>query len=141
MVQIRAAGPADMPEIARLNGLFNGSVELAGSYLIRLQEPQRVDTPVIALVDGHIAGAANLRLLQPFFHPSPYAELTELFVEEDYRRKGIGRSLVAYVEQLARAAGAQQILILTDFYNHQAQSLYRALGYAHHDIALSKTLE
>jgi ribosomal protein S18 acetylase RimI-like enzyme len=32
------------------------------------------------------------------------------------------------------------MLILTDFYNHSAQGLYRKLGYEHYDIALAKKL-
>jgi predicted GNAT family acetyltransferase len=32
------------------------------------------------------------------------------------------------------------MLILTDFYNHTAQQLYRKLGYEHYDIALVKKL-
>jgi GNAT superfamily N-acetyltransferase len=66
--------------------------------------------------------------------------LTELYVEESHRRRGVGRALVAHAERLAREAGARQMLILTDFYNHAAQSLYRLMGYAHYDIALTKDL-
>jgi GNAT superfamily N-acetyltransferase len=66
--------------------------------------------------------------------------LTELYVEENNRRHGVGRALVAHVEKLAREASARQMLILTDFYNNAAQSLYRAMGYVHYDIALTKDL-
>jgi GNAT superfamily N-acetyltransferase len=73
-------------------------------------------------------------------YTEPYAELTELFVEEGFRRQGVGKCLVAHAEKLAREAGASKMLILTDFYNHAAISLYRAIGYAHYDIALTKDL-
>lgn len=137
---IQPARLADAAEIARLNTLFNGSQEPAECYVARLADPRRVDTPILAWVAGHVVGLANLRLAPAVFDPLPYAELTELFVEEAFRRRGVSRALVSYAEQLARQAGAQEMVILTDFYNHAAQQLYRSLGYAHHDIALSKDL-
>lgn len=138
--KIRIAQPADAAEIARLNARFNGALEPSENYAARLVDPHRVDTPILAEIDGHIAGLACLRLLQPVFYPTPYAELTELFVEEDYRRRGLARALVTRAEDLARQGGADELIILTDFYNDAAISLYRALGYQHHDIALSKPL-
>lgn len=138
---IREAVAADAVEIARLNAAFNGSDETPDVYATRLADASRVDTPVVAIVDGRMVGLANLRLVKPLFHPDRYAEITEMFVEEAYRRRGIGRALLAQAETLARRAGARQMLILTDFYNDVAQRLYRSMGYSHYDIALSKALD
>ncbi len=137
---IRIATPADAPEIARLNRLFNGVEEPAENYARRLGDPRRVDTPLLAEIDGQAIGIANLRLLAAVFYSEPYAELTELFVEERARRLGAGAALVSFAEDLARKGGAVEMLILTDFYNTTAQQLYRKLGYEHHDIALAKNL-
>lgn len=137
---IREAGIHDAPEIARLNAAFNGSHEAAEAYAARFADETRVDFAVLALVGERAVGLANLRLVKPLFYPDCYAEITEMFVEEDFRRKGIGRALLAQAEEMARQAGARQMLILTDFYNDVAQSLYRAMGYTHYDIALSKEL-
>ena len=137
---LRVAGPADASEIARLNAKFNGSTEPPENYAARLVDVRRVDTPLLAEVDQRIVGIANLRLLDAVFDPEPYAEVTELFVVEEHRRKGVGRALLAFAEKLAREAGAAQILILTDFYNNTAQKLYHAAGYSHYDIALHKDL-
>jgi GNAT superfamily N-acetyltransferase len=137
---IRTAQPDDAPEIARLNKLFNGVDEPAANYAMRLVDAHRVDTPILAELDGSVIGLANLRLLPAVFYSEMYAELTELFVEEDYRRYGAGRALITYAEGLALDGGAHEMIILTDFYNYTAQTLYRALGYQHHDIALSKRL-
>ena len=99
-----------------------------------------MDTPILVELGGRAIGLANLRLLQPVFYSEPYAELTELFVEEGYRRLGAGRALIRFAEQLAIGAGANEMLILTNFYNQAAQALYRSLGYRHGDIALTKRL-
>jgi GNAT superfamily N-acetyltransferase len=136
----RLATAADAPELARLNALFNGSRLSAAHYAARLADPACVDMPIVAAAGDSLLGLANLRLLKPAFYEEPYAELTELFVEASGRRRGIGRALIALAERLARQAGAGEIIVLTGFYNHAALELYRALGYQHHDIALSRDL-
>ena len=135
---VRPAMPADASVIARLNDLFNGVKEPAENYAARLANPHRVDTPILAELNGFAIGLANLRLLQPVFYSEPYAELTELFVEEGYRRLGAGRALVTFAENLALKAGASEMFILTGPDNQPAQALYRSLGYQSGDIALSK---
>jgi GNAT superfamily N-acetyltransferase len=140
MIEIRKAEAQDAGAIARLNLLFNEVDTPPESYAQRLADPHRVDWPILAEVDGHAVGLANLRLAPSVFYDAPYAELSELFVEEAYRRRGIGQALVQYAERLAQEAGADEIIILTDFYNHTAQQLYYRLGYENHDMALSKSL-
>jgi GNAT superfamily N-acetyltransferase len=141
MLNVRVAQAADAAEIARLNKLFNGVDALPEQYAERLADACRVDIPILAEMDGRVVGLANLRLAPSVFYAEPYAELSELFVEEDFRRQGIGQALVQYAEERAREAGADEMIILTDFYNHSAQMLYFSLGYEIHDLALSKKLK
>jgi GNAT superfamily N-acetyltransferase len=140
MFTIRSAHPDDATDIARLNSLFNGVETSPEQYALRLADPRRVDFPILAELDGHIVGLANLRLAPSVFYTEPYAELSELFVEEDHRRQGAGQALVRFAEHMAREAGAEELIIMTDFYNNPAQMLYLNLGYQIHDLALSKTL-
>jgi GNAT superfamily N-acetyltransferase len=137
---VRPALPGDAADVARLNYLFNGCDEPAAQYAARLSDPHRVDTPLLAEIDGVCVGIANLRLLPQVFYPEPYAELTELFVEETYRRRGVGRALLAFAEALAQSAGATEIAIYTGFQNYAAQSLYHACGFEDADLVLTKTL-
>ena len=142
-IQTRIAESTDtagLAQLVRMNALFNGASDSAEQIANRLADPRRVETAILAEIEGRIVGFAALRLAHCIFYTEPYAELTELYVEESHRRCGVGRALVAHVERLAREAGARQMLILTDFYNHAAQSLYHAMGYAHYDIALTKDL-
>lgn len=142
-LQIRTARISDadgIAQLARLNSLFNGVCDSGDQIAARLANPRRVETPVLAEIDSRIIGFASLRIVPCIFFADPYAELTELYVEEGFRRQGVGRALVAHAEALAREAGARSMLILTDFYNHPAQSLYRSMGYWHYDIALMKDL-
>ena len=139
--QVRSATPTDAPQLARLNLLFNSCDEPAENYAARLADPGRVDTPLLAETNGRAVAFANLRLLQPVFYPEPYAELTELFVEEAYRRQGVGRLLVAHAERLALAGGALKMHILTSTDNLPAQAFYHSLGYTSDEAAFLKILK
>ncbi|HSV86838.1 MAG TPA: GNAT family N-acetyltransferase [Levilinea sp.] len=141
MLNIRPAQPEDAAEIARLNLLFNEVEAPPEQYAVRLADARRVDLPILAEVDGRVVGLANLRLAPSLFYLEPYAELSELFVEETYRHQGIGQALVQYAENIAREAGADEIIILTGFYNDIAQRLYFFQGYKILDLALSKNLK
>jgi GNAT superfamily N-acetyltransferase len=94
MITIRIAQPIDAPEIARLNFYFNGVETPAEEYAARLEDPRRVDNPILAELDGRVFGLANLRLAPSVFYAEPYAELSELFVEKNFRRQGAGQALV-----------------------------------------------
>jgi GNAT superfamily N-acetyltransferase len=53
----------------------------------------------------------------------------DLVVRPDYRKQGIGASLLEYVIAQARAEGVLRMTLLTDMQNEQAQVLYRRLGF------------
>jgi GNAT superfamily N-acetyltransferase len=139
-VSIRTATSDDVHELARLNAIFNGVHEAPEQMAARLADPHRVETPIIAEMGGRLVGFAGLRLVPCVFYAAPHAELTELFVEEGYRRRGIGRGLVAYAERLAHAGGAKEMLVLTGLTNREGQALYRAMGYEEDDLAMYKGL-
>ena len=48
--------------------------------------------------------------------------------------------MIAHAERLACEGGATELFVLTGFTNHEAQSLYHAMGYEDDDLAMSKTL-
>jgi ribosomal protein S18 acetylase RimI-like enzyme len=63
-------------------------------------------------------------------HPDKGAEmfLYELGVHDDYRRQGIGRTLVTALADLARERGCYGMWVLTDDDNEAALGAYRAGG-------------
>lgn len=139
-ITTREASADDARDIARLNRLFN-EVDLPPEhYASRLSDPARVETFILAELEGQVVGFAGLRISPTILYREPHAEITEMFVMEDFRRRGAGRALIEHIEQMARQKGATEIIVATDFYNHGAQELYRSLGFGHHDITLSKEL-
>jgi ribosomal protein S18 acetylase RimI-like enzyme len=58
----------------------------------------------------------------------PKMHLYEIGVREDYRRRGIGRSLIESFAELARARGARRAFVLTDESNRAAMAFYASTG-------------
>lgn len=137
---IRIASAEDMDALARLNALFNGSSDSGEALAARLADPRRVETPIIAEVDGQVIGFTALRVVPCLFYSAPHAELTELFVEDAYRRRGIGKALIAYAVELAKQEGAKEMMVLTGLDNHEAQALYRTMGFEADDLDMDRPL-
>ena len=80
---------------------------------------------LIAREGGHALGCAGLRPLG-----EGMLELKHLFLAQEARGRGLGRSLLAGVEVAARSLGARRILLDTAAPLTEAAALYRSAGYA-----------
>src|SRR5215216_173028 len=105
---IRMATPDDAAALAHLNAAFNGIDEPPDQLAARMPAVRDIETALLAEYDGELAGFACLRVVPCLLYPAPYAELTELYIEPAYRRRGVGRALIAAVERLARERGADE---------------------------------
>lgn len=141
MILTRVATSDDVQDLARLNAEFNGSSEPPEELAKRLSDPFCVEQPLLAEVEGHVVGFAALRIVPCVFYADPHGELTELFVEEDHRRLGVGRELLDLAEKIARERGVTELFVLTDSSNHIAQAFYSSMGYQDGELAFSKELE
>jgi GNAT superfamily N-acetyltransferase len=139
-IRIRPATPDDATEIARLNAAHDDLRATPEQIAAQLIACDGIETIFLAEVDGCVAGMIGLRLLPTPCDTTPYAELTELFVEAGYRRHGVGRALVAHVEAQARAGGAAELVLMTAWRNTNAHAFYHALGYRNYTIMLRREL-
>jgi len=136
----RVATQDDVQDLARLNLAFNGVRELPETISIRLSDPLCVELPLVAEIDGQVVGFAALRVVPCVFYNHPHGELTELYVEEEFRQIGVGRELVLLAERIAKARGVKELFALTGISNQKARRLYNSLGYEDGDLVLSKEL-
>jgi ribosomal protein S18 acetylase RimI-like enzyme len=139
-VSVRPATPDDAPALARLLTLFDGTGGTPERVAARMRACRPVLTTYLGAVDGQPVGFACLRLIPHVQGDEPYAELTDLFVDAPFRRRGVARALLAHVEAAARAAGAREVVLITGFDNAGAQAAYRASGYADWALAMRKRL-
>jgi GNAT superfamily N-acetyltransferase len=79
---------------------------------------------VLGRLEGRAIGCAGLRSLG-----EGTLELKHFFLVPEVRGKGLGRVLLAGVEDVARALGARRILLDTAAPLLEAAALYRSAGY------------
>ena len=135
---VRQATPDDATELARMLDLFDRMGTTPAQVAARMVACQHVLTTFVGEMAGRPVGFACLRLVPHLQGDAPYAELTDIYVDAPVRRHGVARALSAQVEAAARAAGASEVVIITDFDNAGAQAAYRASGYANWALAMRK---
>ena len=128
----------DAPTIAKLNLLFNEVDESANAIVARMSDPNCVETVILAKVADKAVGFALVRVVPSVLYSTPHAELTELYVMDDYRQRGIASELITFAEQVAAQKGARSILVQTGDDNLPALALYKKYGYEEYDLVLKK---
>jgi len=139
-IDVRPTTPADAAALAALSAASNDLRATPAHIAAHIAARAAFETPYLALVDGAPAGMACLHLLPCALDPTPYAELTELFVAEPYRRRGVGRALIRAVEGAARAGGAAELALVTTWRNTEVHAFYHALGYRLWCVSLRRGL-
>jgi ribosomal protein S18 acetylase RimI-like enzyme len=137
-VTIRDVGPGDAAELARLLTEFSGLDTSEAQAAARLARSRGIEIAVFAELGGGVAGFASLRLLPYLGEEAPWAELSDLYVRQAHRGRGVARSLVDALEARARAAGASHWSVVASADNEAALALYRGSGFEDHAIALHK---
>ena len=109
----------------------------------RLADPNR--QVLVAVVDGAVVGMVEVVLVDDprpgsIIRPVRTADLG-ISVLDDWRRKGIGRALMAAAEASARQRGASRMVLDMSAANVDALQFYRSLGYVEHGRLLRRTLD
>lgn len=81
---------------------------------------------------GQIAGYVILTLGYSFEYRGRDAFIDELYIEPEFRRMGLGRRAMEFVEEQARALGVNALHLEVDRSNDAAFELYRRVGFTSH---------
>ena len=128
-ITTRRAQLSDAAELHILNELFNGTGSNSLSNIAETLGTNDLEIICVAADFNRLVGFCCSQMCKSFCYPENYAEITELFVLDEYRRRGIGRRLLRFMEQLLIERGARHFHILTNKNNTTAQALYRSCGY------------
>jgi GNAT superfamily N-acetyltransferase len=120
---------ADMDDFTKISDIYpRSSLSNEGDRAVLLANPEALvfeSTPIwagrtrVALDDGRIVGFATTR------STADITELDDLFVEPDWFRRGVGRTLVLDAVASARATGSGRLEVTA---NPHALSFYESVG-------------
>ncbi|MBI4832206.1 MAG: GNAT family N-acetyltransferase [Candidatus Lindowbacteria bacterium] len=85
---------------------------------------------------GRVVGAADLLIVPNLSHRGlPWAIIENVVVDENARRKGIGRELVKHLVKVAKESGCYKIGLTSDRKRTAAHRLYESLGFDQYGLA------
>jgi ribosomal protein S18 acetylase RimI-like enzyme len=154
-VVVRPAEERDVRAIARLNRLVQALHAEAEPAFFRPPEDMpgleafhqvglgaEGRTTLVAEVGPEVVGYVALVLQDRGAHTFAWAHrrlyVDQVGVDPAHRRSGVGRALMAAVEEQARALSVGEVALDTWAFNEEAQAFFRALGYGVYNLRLRK---
>jgi ribosomal protein S18 acetylase RimI-like enzyme len=138
--KIRPAGAADLPVLLpMMRSLAEQPPSLPfdeGQVRAALQEffaHAEFGQAWLICAGEKIAGYVILTLGYSFEYRGRDAFIDELYVEPEFRRMGLARRAMEFVEQQARQMGVNALHLEVDPQNEPALALYRGAAYQNHD--------
>jgi ribosomal protein S18 acetylase RimI-like enzyme len=94
---------------------------------------------LVAEYQGEILGVVEIQIRQtqnPCLKPRTYGHIRDIIVDEAWRKRGIGKSLMQDAHKWAKQQGASSVELISFSFNTEALSFYRNLGYLDSDVTL-----
>lgn len=129
---IRPARNDDIETLQELFGELTGHAVSAEDIRDRLSYVKNSpDNELYVCEDrGRVCGAMAFRIRENIEEASRYGEISLLVTGSRSRRRGIGRILMAWAEELAAEKGCKGTWLVSNLRREQdAHRFYRALGY------------
>lgn len=134
--RITTATAADIPELIGLLGIlfaieqdFTPDVEKQRRGLSSLLASPFGHAAIARDAEGRAIGLATAQLVISTAEGAPSAWIEDVVIDAEWRGKGLGRALLAYVLQWARSQGATRAQLLADLDNAPALEFYEHLGW------------
>jgi len=134
------AGLGDANDLSRLNQAFNGGEQRAFADIMASLNDS-TELIAVAEIEGKVIGFGCAQSFRSFCYNGLQGEITELYVAEAARRKGIATSLILYLEENLKKRGVESVKVLTGRTNKNAIKTYEQCNYQQDDeLLLKKTL-
>lgn len=135
-VLVRRARPADLDELlslyqelADVRITAEPADRASSEALLAEILSDRMRQLAVAIVDGHLVGTADMLVVPNLtHHGKPWAVVENVVVARAVRRTGVGRKLMAYLIDVARAAGCYKLQLHSGKQRVEAHEFYRGLG-------------
>jgi len=93
------------------------------------QDPRQL--LVVAEIDGQVVGTLQLSFIPYLVNVGgERAQIEAVRVERAHRDAGIGRAMIGWAVDVARARGCRTVQLTTDKRRHDAQRFYASMGFS-----------
>ena len=138
---IRIANASDALELQKLNDLFNGEGCNRADDIKNSLENNNLEIVCVAEDKKKLIGFCCGQTFCSMCYKNCQGEITELFILETYRRKGIAKRLTDLMETEFLKKGVENIRVLTGGDNVVAQNFYKSCQYEEtNEMMLEKDL-
>lgn len=143
IMKIREACSCDIPQMAFLMGQlgYSTTVEQMRTRFEKISAEPSYHTLVIE-VEGKVVGMSGL--CTGIFYESDgiYVRIVAFVVDDNYRKKGLGKLLLAESEEWAMSKGAAGIVLNSGNRTERiaAHAFYKAMGYREKSTGFTKQL-
>ena len=126
---IRKANNADANDLLILNEKFNGKQDISKEMIERSLETNTSEEVFVAVNNERVIGFCCIRIYSSFCYSVSYAEITEIYVDDEFQHSGIGTKLIEYAQNYLRTKNVVNIQLFTGGENYSAQAFYEKHGY------------
>lgn len=126
-IHLRWATAKEALDLAKLNNEFNGVGITEKEIIENLSYSNEL--VALAYINDVGIGFACAQYYKSICYSHPYAEITEMFVKEDARRRGIATLLLAFIEEELKLRGVKSVKVLTGKNNGAAIKAYERSNY------------
>ena len=139
---IRKATVSDAEQLSILNEEFNGKGETTIENIRNSLMNNQQEVVIVAEENDMLVGFVCVQLKKSFCYDVYMPEITEVYVNPLYRKKGIASKMITYAEEYcAENYPLHKYELLTGKKNLIAQSVYDKLGYRDdNELHLSKRI-
>lgn len=140
---VRIAAAKDVVQLGILNDEFNGKDETTIDHIRNSIVNNKQEVVIVDDENGVLTGFVCVQLKKSFCYDEYMPEITEVYVNPAYRRKGIATEMIAFAEDYCtRNYPLHKYELLTGKNNIIAQSVYGKLGYRDDgELHLSKRIK
>ncbi len=154
---IRRANLSDFEELIRLSDLFSrseydlhdGRIDLEwatderGKTYIKEHIEGEDKVTFVAEIDGKLGGYLTGDLSEGLAYrlPSINAVLDNIFIDENYRSRGIGQLFIGEFIQWCKSKKVQYMSVTPFFYNQKGINFYKKMGFKESDLVMEIKLE
>lgn len=99
---IRLATVNDAEQLYILNDEFNGSGNTTIENIIESLTDNKQEVAIVAEDSGILVGFICIQLKKYFCYAEYSAEITEVYVKPDHRKRGFAREMISFAEDYCR---------------------------------------